>query len=74
MIKEFATPDSLNCDFELAAINAFKKNWIEKQVDIHVCYFHFSHSLFRRVQTHSCLKHYQDAIIGPSYRNSFRSL
>ncbi len=75
MLKEaLAIPDSLNCDFELAAINAFKKVFKEKEVKIYGCFFHFSQSLFRRVQTHSSLKYYNDEKIGPSYRKSFGRL
>ncbi len=74
MLKELAIPDSLNCDFELAAINALKKVYKEKEVKIYGCFFHFSQSLFRRVQTHSCLKFWNDTVIGPKYRKAFHRL
>lgn len=46
-----AQPESLNCDFELAAINAFRKTFgFDK--DIHGCFFHLSQALYRRVQKH----------------------
>jgi hypothetical protein len=74
MIKEYATPESLNCDFELAAINAVNKVYKENEVKIYGCFFHFSQALFLRVQTHSSLKFWRDSNIGPDYRKAFRRL
>jgi hypothetical protein len=46
-----SVPDSLNCDFELSAINAFRKTFgVEKK--IYGCFFHLSQALYRRVNRH----------------------
>lgn len=49
-------PHSLNCDFELAVINAFRKVFRRAEVKIYGCFFHFSQALFRRVQTRGHVK------------------
>lgn len=46
-----SVPDSLNCDFELSAINAFRKTFgVEKK--IYGYFFHLSQALYRRVNKH----------------------
>lgn len=46
-----AMPESLNCDFELAAINAFRKTFgLDK--DIHGCFFHLSQALYESKSRH----------------------
>ena len=39
-------PKFINCDFELAAINAFKN--IFKEAKVYGCYFHFSQAILRK--------------------------
>ncbi|CAF3119123.1 unnamed protein product [Rotaria sp. Silwood2] len=41
-------PERITCDYELAAINAFRS--VFPQVHISGCFFHFSQSLWRKIQ------------------------
>ncbi|CAF0740712.1 unnamed protein product [Brachionus calyciflorus] len=63
-----SVPDSINCDFEMAAINAAKKVF---GCNIHGCYFHLSQSLYRRVQKKDLIKKWNT---DPALRKSFRRL
>lgn len=62
------SPNSINCDFELAAINAAKKVF---NCGINCCYFHLSQSLYRHIQTKKLLKEWN---LDPKLRQNFRRL
>lgn len=51
LIKKHVTnnPRFVNCDFEKAAINAFKK--VFQCEEIHGCFFHLSQAWYRRIQS-----------------------
>ena len=68
MIKNLITsnPVSVNCDFEIAAINALK---LVFQCKIYGCYFHFDQSFWRRVQTKKSELWYDQ-----KFRETFRQI
>ena len=69
VINELVTisPNSINLDFEIAAINAIK---IVFKCKVYACYFHLCQSLWRRVQSSGQVKRWFDE----NFRVSFRRL
>ncbi|CAF0933776.1 unnamed protein product [Brachionus calyciflorus] len=61
-------PDSLNFDFEMAAINAAKKIM---KCNIHACFFHLSQSLYRRIHKKDLIKKWNT---DSALRKNFRRL
>jgi hypothetical protein len=69
MVKSSVTksPLSINIDYEKAVMNAASLVFGD-ECKINGCFFHFSQSLFRRIQTHGMLKDYYN----PQFRKTFK--
>jgi hypothetical protein len=69
MLKKFVpnAPETFNMDFEIAANNAARKIF---KIFIHLCFFHFSQSGWRRVQINGLVK----ACYEDDFRLSFKKI
>ena len=68
-IKQDCRPVSLNCDFELAAINAFQKSY-GSHTHIYGCFFHLSQALIKRIKKSCTARDWLDDEFSKAFRRT----